>query len=157
MSDKHIEGHNHDQSGHSHTLELTIDGTKHSWHHQYITGSEIRNLGNIPPECDIFMAIKKPWEDEHIRDEDKVDLAREGLEHFYKKKRLVTITIDRKDHEIPAGETSVAEIKKIGGVPANHDLDQVIDGKLVPLPDNGQVCIKGGEKFISHPKDGSSS
>ena len=157
MSQEHNEGQNHDHNDHLHTLELTVDGTKHLWHQQYITGSEIRNLGKIPPEFDIFMAIKKPWEDELIRDEEKVDLAREGMEHFYKKKRLVTISIDRKKYEIDPGETSVTEIKTIGGVNPNYELEQVIDGKLTPLPDNGNVCIKGGEEFFSHAKDGSSS
>jgi hypothetical protein len=37
------------------------------------------------------------------------------------------------------------------------DLDEVVDGKLVPLPDDGHVVIKGEEVFLSHPKSGHSS
>ena len=48
-------------------------------------------------------------------------------------------------------------IKTLGGVPAAYDLEQVIDGKLVPLPDDSAVTLKGGEVFVSHPKDASSS
>jgi hypothetical protein len=33
----------------------------------------------------------------------------------------------------------------------------VIDDKLVLLPDGGHVVIKGGEVFVSHPKDSGSS
>jgi hypothetical protein len=36
-------------------------------------------------------------------------------------------------------------------------LEQLIEGKLAPLDDNGSVVIKGGEIFIGHIKDGASS
>jgi len=69
----------------------------------------------------------------------------------------VTIVVDNNEHSIHRGHHTVAEIKRVGGVDPGYDLDQVIDGRLVPLPDNGSVTIKGGEVFQSHPKDGSSS
>jgi len=58
-----------------HVLQLTISGKQYEWHHEYITGAEIRKLGNIPLEEEIFLAIKKPWEDEPIADDTKVNLA----------------------------------------------------------------------------------
>lgn len=67
------------------TLELTINGKKHEWHQQYITGAEIKKLGNISEEDDVFLAIKKPWEDEIIPNEKQVNLARPEIEHFYSK------------------------------------------------------------------------
>lgn len=66
-----------------HKLRLRINGESYEWNHQYITGSEIRNLGNIPQDEKILLAIKRPWEDEPIFDNTKVDLARPGIEHFY--------------------------------------------------------------------------
>lgn len=70
---------------------------------------------------------------------------------------LVTITVDNKPVRIHRGRQSVAEIKALGDVPPAFDLDEVIDGKLVRLPDDGSVIIKGGEVFLSHPKSGHSS
>jgi hypothetical protein len=64
-------------------LHLVINGQKHEWVHQYITGGEIRKLGGIPAADEIFLKIEKPWEDELINDATKVDLARPGLEHFF--------------------------------------------------------------------------
>ncbi len=49
-------------------LNLLINCKNFEWHEEYITGSEIRKLGNIPAEDEIFLAIKKPWEDEPIPD-----------------------------------------------------------------------------------------
>ena len=70
---------------------------------------------------------------------------------------IVTITVDGKPVQIHRGRHSVAEIKSLGHVPAAFDLDEVVDGKLVPLPDDGYVVIQGEEVFLSHPKSGHSS
>ena len=69
----------------------------------------------------------------------------------------ITITIDGKPFEIPAGSIPVARIKSVGGVPAANQLDQDINGVLTPLDQNGSVVIKGGEVFVSYPATGSSS
>lgn len=68
-------------------LNLTINGKEYEWHQEYITGAEIRELGNIPSEDEIFLSIKKPWEDEPIPDDKQVNLARPEIEHFYSKNR----------------------------------------------------------------------
>lgn len=64
-------------------LHFTINGKAFEWHQEYILGAEVRKLGNIPADDNIFLAIKKPWEDEPISDETKVNLARPEIEHFY--------------------------------------------------------------------------
>jgi len=69
----------------------------------------------------------------------------------------VTITVNNVPRLIHRGRRTVAEIKTVGGVPQADDLAQVIDGKLVPLPDDGAVTIKGREVFVSHPKDSASA
>jgi hypothetical protein len=141
-------------------LLLTINGQTYKWYEQYITGIEVRELAGIAADEQLFLAIEKPWEDEPIADNTKVDLARLGVEHFYSKKaapKKVTITIDQKPFEVVPGVHTVADLKTIGGVPLANDLEQVIGGKLSPLKDDGKVDICGGEQFISHVKDGSSS
>lgn len=74
-------------------LRLTINSKQYEWENEYITGAEIRNLGNIPTQEDIFLAIKKPWEDEPIPDEKQVNLARPEIEHFYSKGKNYEITL----------------------------------------------------------------
>jgi hypothetical protein len=69
----------------------------------------------------------------------------------------VTINVNSSSYPIHRGRQTVTEIKTAGHVPLADDLEQIIDGKLTPLPDNGEVTIKGGERFVSHPKDAGSS
>ncbi len=70
---------------------------------------------------------------------------------------LVTITVNNVPYEIHRGRQTVTAIKTVGKVPLADDLEQVVDNKLVLLPDNSEVTIKGGEVFVSHPKDSGSS
>jgi hypothetical protein len=70
---------------------------------------------------------------------------------------IVSITVDTKSRQIHRGRRTVAEIKGVGEVPLSFDLEQLVDGKLTLLDDDGSVTIKGGEQFFSHPKDGGAS
>jgi hypothetical protein len=74
-------------------LQLTINDKKYDWHQEYITGAEIRKLGNIPDDNEVFLAIKKPWEDEPIPNDKQVNLARPEIEHFYSKDKQFRITL----------------------------------------------------------------
>jgi Multiubiquitin len=141
-------------------LRLVIEGKNYDWTHQYITGAEIKALANIPSDYIIILAIEKPWEDEIIGDSTKVDLARPGIEHFYARKHgegvLVSIFINYKEYKIKRGKYSIQELKKVGGIQQRDELEELINGKLVPLKDDS-ILIKGGEQFFSHVPDGSSS
>jgi hypothetical protein len=66
-----------------HVLHLIINEKNYKWEQQYITGAQVRQLGSIPQSDKLFLAIKRPWEDEPITDETKIDLARPGIEKFY--------------------------------------------------------------------------
>lgn len=69
----------------------------------------------------------------------------------------VTITIDNKNLTVHRGSKTVAELKQLAGVPPAYELEEIVDGKLVPLGDDQRVVIKGGERFVSHPRAGASS
>ncbi|MCT1524729.1 multiubiquitin domain-containing protein [Sphingobacterium hotanense] len=74
-------------------LQFSINGKSFTWYKQYIRGSQIRELGNIPPEDDIFLDINGGWQDDQILDDEVVDLARPGKEKFFSKPRPTEITI----------------------------------------------------------------
>jgi hypothetical protein len=69
----------------------------------------------------------------------------------------VAIVVNNKERQIHRGRETVAAIKTVGEVPLADDLEQLINGILEPLADDGSVTIHGGEHFISHPKGAGSS
>ena len=91
-------------------LELTLNSKKYKWDQQYITGAEIRRLGNIPHDDEIFLAVKKPWEDEPIPDDKQVNLARPEIEHFYSKAKEVIIMVNGTPHKWTKEKISFKEV-----------------------------------------------
>ncbi|WP_417355393.1 multiubiquitin domain-containing protein [Flavobacterium sp.] len=74
-------------------LQFSINKKPYTWYKQFIRGIQIRELGNIPAEDDIFLDIKEGWQDDQILNDEIVDLARPGKERFFSKPRPTEITI----------------------------------------------------------------
>lgn len=91
-------------------LELTINGKKYEWNQQYITGAEIRRLGYIAKDEEVFLSVRKPWEDELIPDDKQVNLARPEIEHFYSKVKEVTIVVNGTPHQWVKEKISFKEV-----------------------------------------------
>ena len=69
----------------------------------------------------------------------------------------VTITVDNKSFTTHRGNIAVSELKALAAIPAAYEVEQISDGTLTPLRDDGRVVLKGGERFVSHPRAGASS
>jgi hypothetical protein len=84
--------------------------------------------------------------------------AHEGpAEKHHGHKHEVEIKINGKHYKIPEGPTSVKRLKQLAGIPLADVLAQVAHGHLHPLPDDGEICVKEGDVFVSHPRESSSS
>lgn len=64
-------------------FKFKIENVTYDWDNQIITGAEVRTVGpGIPDNMDLFLKEKhKPGR--LIKNDDKVDLAEEGIEKFY--------------------------------------------------------------------------
>jgi uncharacterized C2H2 Zn-finger protein len=123
------------------------------------TGHTLRELFGLADDVGLFRDYQSP-QDQPIGSstlvrfsDGPVFYSRGGQHHDTQ----VEITIDGAKHKVPPGKTSVADIKKLGNVPLADELIQNIGGKLTPLADDANVCIVGGEEFVSHPRCGASS
>ena len=68
-------------------LHFTINGVPVVWYKQYIRGIQIRELGKISPDDELYLDIPDGWNDDFIEDDEIVDLARPGVEHFISKSK----------------------------------------------------------------------
>jgi hypothetical protein len=71
--------------------------------------------------------------------------------------KKVKIDVDNHPEHVLPGTYQVSELKTLVNVPADKDLDQVIEGNLTTLADTATITIKGGEIFFSHVRRGGSS
>lgn len=69
-------------------LKFIIEGKEFETTDQFKTGAELKVLGGIPLETELFLSIEKPYYDELIENDKDVNLARPGLEYFFVKKKL---------------------------------------------------------------------
>lgn len=142
-------------------LKVIVNDKEYEWKHQYITGSEIKQLIGADQQDEVLLLLRKPFDDEVIADRDRTDLASPGIENFRVRKKgediKVSIRINGKEYWLKRGPYSVTYLKQLGGVRPADELNEVIDGKLTPLADNATVDVKGFEEFFSCKREGSSS
>ena len=67
-------------------LHFVINKEPFVWYKQFIRGIQIRELGKINPENDLYLDLPEGYEDDFITDDEIVDLARPGKENFFSKK-----------------------------------------------------------------------
>lgn len=70
----------------SKVFQLRMDGVNYDWQQSEIKGAEIRQLGKIPEEDQIFLKANNQKDDTLIESDDVIDISKSGIEHFYSKK-----------------------------------------------------------------------
>jgi hypothetical protein len=74
-------------------LQFTINGVQFTWYKQFIRGIQIRELGKIPREDELYLDLPDGWKDDLIEDDEIVDLARPGVEHFVSRPKSAEFVI----------------------------------------------------------------
>jgi|GEM_PF-2217688 len=87
----------------------------------------------------------------------QVRSTHEGTPGESGKPELVTVTVDGVEKRVPRGTYIVSAFKRLVGVDASRELDEVVHGEFKPLDDNATIEIEHHEKFVSHVRTGSSS
>jgi hypothetical protein len=104
-------------------LKYSINGENFETDKQYIKGSQIRRQGNIPINYEIYLDNKQPWEDDLIKDDEIVDLARSGKEKFYSKEKCFSVEIIVNLDPKPWNEEKITFEQVIGLAYGNYDAD----------------------------------
>jgi hypothetical protein len=71
--------------------------------------------------------------------------------------RSVTIVVDNGEVHLHPGLYELDIVRRLAKVPDSDDLDQLVGTKLVPVPNDKPIEVRGCEIFASHPKSGGSS
>ncbi|TFD96434.1 hypothetical protein E2605_09720 [Dysgonomonas capnocytophagoides] len=80
-------------------LHYFINENQYTSYKQWVSGAELRIVGNIPENEDIYLLVDEGWQNDFIEDNELVDLARQGKERFYTKDRECTIYVNTKPFE----------------------------------------------------------
>lgn len=147
--------------------DQVLDLSQHTKHAK-LKGAEIKDRAGISSEEELWLDLKG-LADERV-DDTKCLILREGYQLFTRKKDqasgcdcseqgtyTVRVSVNSVEHSIIAGTYAVSELKRIFGVPADYDFDQVFEGKFTTISNEAMQTICGGEIFVSHVCQGASS
>ncbi|MEY8593092.1 multiubiquitin domain-containing protein [Butyricimonas hominis] len=128
-------------------LFYKVEGKTFKTTEQYITGAELKRQGGIPLDVELYLAIKKPFEDELIENDTRVNLARPEIEQFFVKKKLYYF-INEKEYISYKQWISGAEIREKGNISDAEDLylkvdtgwedDFILDDEVIDLARPGK-------------------
>lgn len=136
-------------------LLLTIEEKQFEWTNQYITGSQIKQLAGIPLEVDVYLAIKEPWQDELIPNDEKVNLARPSIEHFFVKQKL-KLTINEKPFFWYNQYITGKQIRVLGKINSDDEIyleiKEPYKDELILDETSVDLARPSIEQFFSKPK-----
>ncbi len=89
----------------------------------------------------------------HVKSETDLEVPT----HAENREKTVSVDINGRQYTLREGTHSVASLKTTAGIPLADELEQVVDQRLTPLPDNGVVEVRECQWFVSHPRDCQSS
>ena len=111
------DGHNDGRN----TIPFFIEGKEFTSFEQYKTGKEIKSIGSLPNDAELYLRIADPWKDEPVNDDDKIDLARPGIEQFFVKKKLIYF-INGEEHSSNKQFIKGSFIRHQGNIPADEEI-----------------------------------
>ncbi len=71
-------------------FKILIDQKPFDVEDQFITGSQIKVLAQVPTEYGVWLKVNGPEDDREIENDEKVDLSKPGREHFFTGKKSTT-------------------------------------------------------------------
>ena len=135
---------------------FTVDERGYEWGAATIAGVVLRELAEVP--ADEVLVLQREGEDRELDQADQLTLSDAGTEHLRTGKRLITVSIDCVDKEIPRGSYITEQLIDLLGVQPGYLLNVVgPDGQLVTLQPGNALRVKKGMKFISQVPAGGSS
>lgn len=138
-------------------LKLVIEGQKFEWSEEYITGLQVKDMVGAPSEADLYLKIKKPWEDEPIPNDKEVNLARPGIEEFYFANTFYFTLNDEKYRSFKAKVTG-EDLLKLAGIKETRcfSLYQKFKGcdfERIAMSGIVDLSAEGIERFITKDPD----
>lgn len=137
--------------GHN-ALRFFIEGKQFESFEQYKTGKEIKEIGGLPNDAELYLLIADPWKDEPVNDEDKIDLARPGIEQFFVKKKLIYM-INGIEFSSNKQFIKGSYIRHQGNIPADEEIYLEVpkdwEDELIDDHEWVDLARPGKERFVS--------
>jgi hypothetical protein len=133
-------------------LKLVIEGKQYETFDQYKTGAELKQIAGIPLKTELYLSISKPYKDELIENDNRVNLARPETEYFFVKKKL-DFTINKKPFIWYKQFIRGIQIRELGNISEQDliylDIKGDWEDDLIENDEVVDLAREGKENFIS--------
>jgi len=133
-------------------LKYIIDEKVFKSDKQYIKGSQIRKQGNIADDYLVYLSIKGPWEDDLIENDEIIDLARPGIEHFYSKPEIrhFIIIVNGREKQWNERNISFNQVVELafGNFQEHPDTVYTVTYAKGPQQNSEGSMVKGDKVFV---------
>lgn len=134
-------------------LNFFINGVPFKSNKQNLKGKDIRKMGNISDDEDLFLQVPAPYADELIDDKDIVNLARPGVEHFISKAKpfLADIIVNGRPKEWPKRKISFGEVVVLAfGNDNITGTAYTVTYSKGPKPNQKGTMVRGDEVYVQN-------
>ena len=135
-------------------LDYSINGQPFESFSQFISGKQLRRQGGIAPDDQVFLFIPGPWQDELIKDDEFVNLAREGRERFYSIHQLKEFIIIVRGREQVWKEKTISYSQVVelafGKLAYNPDKVYTVSYKHGPHENPEGTMVDGDDVFVKN-------
>jgi len=119
-------------------LHFTVNGKHFSTRKQFITGAEIREIAGLSEEKDLYLDLPLGWQDNFIENDEKVNLARPGIEKFITLDDKTIIIINGTQYEYNSKTITFEQVVTFAKVPQGNT-----SGYLVKYNHGPKENLKG--------------
>ncbi|GHS99129.1 hypothetical protein FACS189421_09000 [Bacteroidia bacterium] len=133
-------------------LFFTINGVQYTWYKQFIRGIQIRELAKISPNDDLFLDLPDGWKDDFIEDDEIVDLARPGVEHFVSRPKIqgVEIIVNQSIKKYDKPKIAFEEVVRLANGSYDPNRGYTVKYSDGPKENPNGLMSKGTEVFVKH-------
>jgi hypothetical protein len=137
-------------------LKLTVNKKSYDWFDQYISGEQIREIGEIKEGDRLYLSVEEPWLDELILSSTTVNLARQGIEEFYSTEKLV-FTVNGISYQWVEQFITGKQIREVAGIDSDDliylDNEKPYKDNLIEDDEEIDLARPTIEHFYSVPVD----
>jgi len=137
-------------------LKLTVNKKSYDWFGQYISGEQIREIGEIKEDDRLYLSVEEPWLDELILSSTTVNLARQGIEEFYSTEKLV-FTVNGISYQSVEQFITGKQIRDVAGIDSDDliylDNEKPYKDNLIEDDEEIDLARPTIEHFYSVPVD----
>lgn len=131
-------------------LPYSIDGKDYVSYKQWISGTELREKGNVPVTHDLFLKVDEGWEDNFIEDDELIDLAMPGKEKFYTKGRECTIFVNTRPFQWKKRNIRYEEVLQLAFGNINTSVSYTVTYTKGYAPKEDGFLTEGKEVNVKH-------